>query len=129
MMIMSIFVFKQKTAYEMRISDWSSDVCSSDLEEEPCREDPRSDSDALGAAQTEEPTSPVERREAERPGGVAHLSSPFDSSSGSGRWPDFGGAVCWSAALTARCARSEEHTSELQSLMRISYAVLCLKKT
>src|SRR3546814_8607868 len=27
----SLFVFKQKTAYEMRISDWSSDVCSSDL--------------------------------------------------------------------------------------------------
>src|SRR3546814_4015172 len=27
----SVFVFKQKTAYEMRISDWSSDVCSSDL--------------------------------------------------------------------------------------------------
>src|SRR3546814_7678669 len=30
-----IFLFKQKTAYEMRISDWSSDVCSSDLEREP----------------------------------------------------------------------------------------------
>src|SRR3546814_3261843 len=30
---MSIFFFKQKTAYEMRISDWSSDVCSSDLAE------------------------------------------------------------------------------------------------
>src|SRR3546814_14605950 len=29
---MSVFFFKQKTAYEMRISDWSSDVCSSDLE-------------------------------------------------------------------------------------------------
>src|SRR3546814_11127701 len=29
---MSIFFFKQKTAYEMRISDWSSDVCSSDLD-------------------------------------------------------------------------------------------------
>src|SRR3546814_8003605 len=28
-----LFLFKQKTAYEMRISDWSSDVCSSDLEE------------------------------------------------------------------------------------------------
>src|SRR3546814_457707 len=28
------FFFKQKTAYEMRISDWSSDVCSSDLAEE-----------------------------------------------------------------------------------------------
>src|SRR3546814_17682240 len=30
---MYIFFFKQKTAYEMRISDWSSDVCSSDLEQ------------------------------------------------------------------------------------------------
>src|SRR3546814_12865890 len=30
---MSVFFFKQKTAYEMRISDWSSDVCSSDLSE------------------------------------------------------------------------------------------------
>src|SRR3546814_3367097 len=29
--IMVFFFFKQKTAYEMRISDWSSDVCSSDL--------------------------------------------------------------------------------------------------
>src|SRR3546814_6644554 len=28
----SVFFFKQKTAYEMRISDWSSDVCSSDLQ-------------------------------------------------------------------------------------------------
>src|SRR3546814_1502790 len=35
-----MFFFKQKTAYEMRISDWSSDVCSSDLEHqrEPDRE-------------------------------------------------------------------------------------------
>src|SRR3546814_4535788 len=32
---MCIFFFKQKTAYEMRISDWSSDVCSSDLLETP----------------------------------------------------------------------------------------------
>src|SRR3546814_11733431 len=31
----SFFFFKQKTAYEMRISDWSSDVCSSDLRYEP----------------------------------------------------------------------------------------------
>src|SRR3546814_10775194 len=29
----AFFIFKQKTAYEMRISDWSSDVCSSDLRE------------------------------------------------------------------------------------------------
>src|SRR3546814_4151704 len=31
MYVFSFFFFKQKTAYEMRISDWSSDVCSSDL--------------------------------------------------------------------------------------------------
>src|SRR3546814_19756948 len=31
MMLMVIFFFKHKTAYEVRISDWSSDVCSSDL--------------------------------------------------------------------------------------------------
>src|SRR3546814_6328457 len=30
--LISVFVFKQKTAYEMRISDWSSDVCSADLQ-------------------------------------------------------------------------------------------------
>src|SRR3546814_5701072 len=35
-----IFFFKQKTAYEMRISDWSSDVCSSDLYEQVGRERP-----------------------------------------------------------------------------------------
>src|SRR3546814_3113399 len=33
--IFVVFFFKQKTAYEMRISDWSSDVCSSDLRSEP----------------------------------------------------------------------------------------------
>src|SRR3546814_11072389 len=34
--IFFFFFFKQKTAYEMRISDWSSDVCSSDLRASPC---------------------------------------------------------------------------------------------
>src|SRR3546814_16449625 len=34
---MLVFFFKQKTAYEMRISDWSSDVCSSDLSPRPAR--------------------------------------------------------------------------------------------
>src|SRR3546814_5975577 len=33
--VVVIFFFKQKTAYEMRISDWSSDVCSSDLSASP----------------------------------------------------------------------------------------------
>src|SRR3546814_20692277 len=35
------FFFKQKTAYEMRISDWSSDVCSSDLDDDPGHSWPR----------------------------------------------------------------------------------------
>src|SRR3546814_2246347 len=34
---MVVFFFKQKTAYEMRISDWSSDVCSSDLQKATAR--------------------------------------------------------------------------------------------
>src|SRR3546814_6759481 len=42
LLMMFVFFFKQKTAYEMRISDWSSDVCSSDL-------------DALAAAQLRAP--------------------------------------------------------------------------
>src|SRR3546814_5517074 len=35
MLSLVVFFFKQKTAYEMRISDWSSDVCSSDLDGDP----------------------------------------------------------------------------------------------
>src|SRR3546814_5340710 len=35
--LLFVFFFKQKTAYEMRISDWSSDVCSSDLDSRPAR--------------------------------------------------------------------------------------------
>src|SRR3546814_14771433 len=37
--MLDVFFFKQKTAYEMRISDWSSDVCSSDLDRAQCRGD------------------------------------------------------------------------------------------
>src|SRR3546814_19358235 len=40
MFVFFFFFFKQKTAYEMRISDWSSDVCSSDLPSCPWRHDP-----------------------------------------------------------------------------------------
>src|SRR3546814_2626666 len=48
------FFFKQKTAYEMRISDWSSDVCSSDLARHVDFQGPAIDADAvaeIGAAQ------------------------------------------------------------------------------
>src|SRR3546814_4488278 len=41
--MMFFFFFKQKTAYEMRISDWSSDVCSSDLYSRDCLRELRQD--------------------------------------------------------------------------------------
>src|SRR3546814_3949848 len=49
---------------------------------------------------------------------------------GRGGWTWYTGAAAWPwrLALAAILCRSEEHTSELQSLMRISYAVFCLKK-
>src|SRR3546814_10594312 len=40
MYVCFFFFFKQKTAYEMRISDWSSDVCSSDLQHDLVRDQP-----------------------------------------------------------------------------------------
>src|SRR3546814_10710268 len=79
----------------MRISDWSSDVCSSDL------------------------TVAAVRRQLDLDGRIVE---PHD---GGKRRTDrrLGGQIDNPGML-----RSEEHTSELQSLMRISYAVFCLKK-
>src|SRR3546814_5872997 len=100
---MSFLFFKQKTAYEMRISDWISDVCSSDLfdQRRPGH------GPALGRRPRERPghTDPRRRRRARR--------------------LDRRDADPWQLGPHRR---SEEHTSELQSLMRISYAVFCLKK-
>src|SRR3546814_4861616 len=45
--IVVVFFFKQKTAYEMRISDWSSDVCSSDLPPVVARQDARQEARLL----------------------------------------------------------------------------------
>src|SRR3546814_9749755 len=53
--ILCFFFFKQKTAYEMRISDWSSDVCSSDLDE----------ADAAGITKLRHVRSAEEKRTAE----------------------------------------------------------------
>src|SRR3546814_10319582 len=108
----------------MRISDWSSDVCSSDLSRRSRR-----------ASQACRPESVTARDS--RPAGLER--SPM------GRaiplWPDPTGAFAWRCprhppstlptpvpAGSGQASRSEEHTSELQSLMRISYAVCCLKK-
>src|SRR3546814_1425317 len=77
----------------MRISDWSSDVCSSDLPQQPRR----------GARERIDRRSPC----------------PSQATARSGLTP---------AGQPRFRQRSEEHTSELQSLMRISYAVFCLKK-
>src|SRR3546814_3806883 len=119
----------------MRISDWSSDVCSSDLAEEgrgpddkvgelagldradlmphalrDCRVD-RIFGDVAPRAQIVVVAALAGKRAALHlhlvrglPGAGDHLADP------------------------AHRLRSEEHTSELQSLMRISYAVFCLKK-
>src|SRR3546814_9729477 len=124
----------------MRISDWSSDVCSSDLEraDEVFRADPE----------------PAELRQDphldRQPGAHPLLVLRRDQEAGNHQLPDVQ-AGTRRAVLCAhfrsdqglrvpvrqvqahevsrhRLRRSEEHTSELQSLMRISYAVFCLKK-
>src|SRR3546814_6984558 len=99
----------------MRISDWSSDVCSSDLRDRrdsrlPCpgQGEPEGCQRARSVGlQRGQPRRPVAGA-ATAPGGDAdgeHARRPLE------RQPD-----------------RKKHTSELQSLMRISYAVFCLKK-
>src|SRR3546814_5458516 len=107
------FFFKHETADEMRMSDWSSDVCSSDL--------------------------PVRAFDDSR-----QLISEFGEDIATGDMPPLfviggsGEAELVNYRVQGRYMivdrlfergelRSEEHTSELQSLMRISYAVFCLK--
>src|SRR3546814_9300482 len=100
----------------MRISDWSSDVCSSDLSR---------------------------IRQETRSAGTEHALFGIDHGQRCARVAESGDGVALShlhpgvrPAAQRRCSaagadprnRSEEHTSELQSLMRISYAVFCLKK-
>src|SRR3546814_13120366 len=58
----SVYVFKQKTAYEVRISDWSSDVCSSDLVEGRQDQDPRL---VVGGEDPPRRLEPVELRHAD----------------------------------------------------------------
>src|SRR3546814_10300140 len=98
----------------MRISDWSSDVCSSDLRGS------RSGIDRLKPLR--EPARapfPIERL-IEFARVVRALPVAF-ALLGPSRYSD-------AHMHRSHILRSEEHTSELQSLMRISYAVFCLKK-
>src|SRR3546814_5327044 len=124
--IVEFFFFKQKTAYEMRISDWSSDVCSSDLVDYPGRQGRSAGGHMSG-----------------RRIGTACGAAAFALDQGSKALalgfplPAAGLEVLPVLNLVlvrndgvsfGMLGRSEEHTSELQSLMRISYAVFCLKK-
>src|SRR3546814_5820122 len=103
----------------MRISDWSSDVCSSDLFAPlPCCALALAGLRRIGCravAQTGVAANPIVRT---LPDGRQVL---FGLTRG-----DF--TTRTATAPKDGKSRSEEHTSELQSLMRISYAVFCLKK-
>src|SRR3546814_10282070 len=125
---MVCFFFKQKTAYEMRISDWSSDVCSSDLQQAGYDADQQAQVDAdRPRAESVHRTQDQHHRELPAQEAAEHVAG-FLRESRHG------------AEVVARhqrrgafdehvpVARSEEHTSELQSLMRNSYADFCLKK-
>src|SRR3546814_1481657 len=121
------FFFKQKTAYEMRISDWSSDVCSSDLAigEAVGLGDGAADGEALRIgifARLVHFAEHIDRAEARDLDRDFWLEQKAARQLRLDRLRQFAG-------LQTRRLRSEEHTSELQSLMRISYAVFCLKKT
>src|SRR3546814_3469816 len=115
----------------MRISDWSSDVCSSDLPGIESIDAARDWNQRLPDAQVEMihdrgewsifPTWSMPKFHIVRDGKVIETVKGWPRSPASNRQPLID-------ALRRAGLRSEEHTSELQSLMRISYAVFCLKK-
>src|SRR3546814_3752596 len=139
-------------AYEMRISDWSSDVCSSDLNGigahagEQAEEDFRQTEAGLSFSDDD-----IERHQRFEPAAqrvalgqanvdnvhvvaMPDLVDDFDAEVAIlQQLCTFPPLNAFSehlqiAAQVEHPRRSEEHTSELQSLMRISYAVFCLKK-
>src|SRR3546814_1804911 len=133
LLLFIFFFFKQKTAYEMRISDWSSDVCSSDLARR-----------ARELVEHRRAVDEVARREDQRrvarpeedapaailgpPRGLAHRLAMGGEPLADQRFGDRGGFGAGArGGKVAQPGRSEEHTSELQSLIRISYAVFCLQ--
>src|SRR3546814_5161579 len=129
MYFMLCVFLKQKTAYEMRIRYWSSDVCPSDLL-----------GHRLGAAALRIGLAVARRAIAgHREAAVGAVDAHHRGVAARPRHgvghdhvvvllphPALGAEV---GARHQALQRSEEHTSALQSLMRISYAVFCLKKT
>src|SRR3546814_1019120 len=135
------FLFKQKTAYELRISDWSSDVCSADRVFSQVDGFPVA---VLGLGQGNRFVTGGRWAESHYVPAYARrypfvfIETAADSfalgldveSDRMARGNEEGVALFADGKPTplTEGARSEEHTSELQSLMRISYAVFCLKK-
>src|SRR3546814_2986726 len=129
MLVLHFFFFKQKTAYDLRISDWSSDVCSSDVFHSFSLREPflrghmkiwrlAMATTTLGV-KVDDALRERLKAAAAKLGCTPHwlhkqaILSYVDAIE-RGRLPD---EISY---------RSEEHTSELQSLIRISYAVFCL---
>src|SRR3546814_10685363 len=115
----------------MRISDWSSDVCSSDLSEPSFHTIARWF--FWGGFQlfifARRPLLPCNRLPCEPPNPRPRPLTSFDSEMRIGNHVDKA-AVLEFIERRPSClwVRSAEHKSELQSLMRISYAVFCLTK-
>src|SRR3546814_1969829 len=119
----------------MRISDWSSDVCSSDLGRVLGGGLPLRAQHGAPDLQPQPRVSGYRLRPTVRLYGTLR---PDHRRSGAGAADSTAAGFATAQQLDHRLApspragharRSEEHTSELQSLMRISYAVFCLKKT
>src|SRR3546814_8184241 len=113
----------------MRISDWSSDVCSSDLVAEQTGQEQRLSSAGSAASdfwQTAGIGKPLRKRfQNGAEFRIAYITQTLSHVAGHGL-QHFGRRTPFRFATFH--LRSEEHTSELQSLMRMSYAAFCLKK-
>src|SRR3546814_1722395 len=120
------FFFKQKTAYEMRISDWSSDVCSSDLLFIP---DGVFDVDNIALTDFHIYGRGTLRKRAGTQGAMLSLTGDnlIEGVTLDGNWSNQLQTLPYFNNHTVQ-QRSEEHTSELQSLISISYPVFCLKQ-
>src|SRR3546814_3380372 len=113
----------------MRISDWSSDVCSSDL---PQLSDASSPADTPPRRPKKPCATPASDAAVVKGGSAEGRVTGRASRCGPRRYGRRRERGCGrhrrNHSGDKRSARSEEHTSELQSLLRISYAVFCLKK-
>src|SRR3546814_7986474 len=126
------FFFKQKTAYEMRISDWSSDVCSSDLKGAPTHPN---NSELLSLMAVNR-TFSIIKPDATRRNLTGAVTKKLEEAGlrvvaskrirmSREQAEGFYAVPKERPFFADLVARPEEHTSELQSLMRISHAVFC----